>query len=72
MRVEKWKKLLTLIFCSFYDNRQKFVKEGDTSKKMLGSSMFLNRKILAKLSFWPEVLYLPTNRLQCVRACVGS
>ena len=24
---------LTLIFCTFYDNRQKFVKEGDMSKK---------------------------------------
>ena len=24
------------MFCSFFDNQQKFVKEGDVSKKMLG------------------------------------
>ena len=36
--IEKWEKikLLTLIFCSFFDNRQKFVKEGDDVSKKSG------------------------------------
>ena len=33
---EKKNELPTLIFCSFFDNRHKFVKEGDVSKKKGG------------------------------------
>ena len=54
-------KLPTLIFCPYFDNRQKFVKEGDVFKKKWGSPNSLNRKIQANLSFWPKVLHLPTN-----------
>ena len=59
-------KLPTLIFSPFLDNRQKFVKEGNVSKKKWGSLTSLNRKILEKLSFWPKVLYLPTNLPPCM------
>ena len=38
------------------------------SKKKWGSPTSLNRTILAKLSFWPKVLYLPTNRPPCARS----
>ena len=63
----KKNKLPTLIFCPFFDNRQKFVKEGNVSKKKWGSLTSLNHNILAKLSFWLKVLYLPTNLLPCAR-----
>ena len=65
---EEKNKLPTLIFCPFFDNRQKFVKEGDVSKKKWGSPTSLNRKILAKLLFWPKVLYLPTHLPSCARS----
>ena len=49
-------KLPTLIFCLYFDNWQKFIKEGDVSKKSGGSPTSLNCKIQVKLSFWPKVL----------------
>ena len=61
-------RLPTLIFCPFFDNQQKFVKEDDVSKKKWGSPTSLHRKIQAKLSFWPKVLYLPTNLPPCARS----
>ena len=61
-------KLPTLIFCPFFDHRREFVKEGDMSEKKLGSPTSLNRKIQAKLSFWPKVLYLPTTLPPCARS----
>ena len=69
-RVEKGEKnrLPTLIFCPFFDDQQKFVKEDDVSKKIWGSPTSLSRKIQAKLSFWPKVLYLPINLPPCVRS----
>ena len=54
-------KLLTLIFCSFFDNWQKFDKGGNFSKKKWGSP-FKTTKILAKLPFWSKVLYLQGSK----------
>ena len=41
-------KLATLIFCPFFDNRQKFAKEDDVSKKKWGSPASLS---------WPAAIY---------------
>ena len=69
-RVEKGEKnkLPTLTFCPYFNKGQKFVKEGDVSKKKWGSPTSLNRKIQAKLSVWPKVLHFPTNLPPCAHS----
>ena len=67
-RNRKKKKTSNINFFSYFDSRQKFVKEGDLSPKKWGSPTSLNREILGKLSFWLKVLHLPTNLPPCARS----